>query len=727
MDDCPRSALWLDPHPCSARILDRHHARRASRFVTSAPIAVGFQKAMSACTFSGPTRRFHDLTTIIPVPRSVALAVADGRARPPPEAGATRPPTFEDLPVSEAHSGRAGASPVLQLSLAALGVVYGDIGTSPLYALRECFHGPHAMAVTSGNVLGVLSLVFWSLALVVTTKYVGFILQADNRGEGGILALLALLLPGRASTARPPAVLVLLGLFGAALLYGDSMITPAISVLSAVEGLEIVSPAFGRLVLPLTLAILVVLFSVQRHGTARVGAIFGPVMILWFTVLGALGLMSVARAPSVLRAVLPSHAFAFFRENGIEGFLILGTVVLVVTGGEALYADMGHFGRRPIRIAWFGLVLPALLVNYFGQGALLLADPAAARSPFYLIAPEWALYPLVALGTAATIIASQAVISGAFSLSRQAVQLGFSPRLVVAHTSATEIGQIYVPQVNSMLFVATAALVLGFRSSSNLAAAYGIAVAGTMTFTTILFCAVARRQWRWSVAAVAATGAAFLLLDGAFFAATLTKIANGGWFPLAVGAGIFTIMTTWKRGRSILAKRLRAAEEPLERFLERLPASPLPRVPGVAIFLNSDAVGTPPALIQNIKHNRILHQRVAILTVRTEEVPHVDPERRVDVHLLDHGFCRIVGWYGFMEEPDVPALLREARSKGFDCRAEETTFFLARETLLATDVPGMAIWRERLFSFLSRNAERATTFFHLPADRVIEVGTLIRL
>jgi len=621
---------------------------------------------------------------------------------------------------------RAGSGQALKLSLGALGVVYGDIGTSPLYALRECFHGPHAMVASSDNVLGILSLIFWALILVVSIKYVAFILRADNRGEGGILALLALLLPGRGRTRPVPAGLVLLGLFGAALLYGDSMITPAISVLSAVEGLEVVTPALGKAVLPLTLAILVGLFAVQRHGTARVGAVFGPVMVVWFTVIGALGLVAVAREPAVLRAALPSYGAAFFRDNGLEGFLILGAVVLVVTGGEALYADMGHFGRRPIRLAWFGLVLPALLVNYFGQGALLLGSPDSARSPFYLLAPDWALYPLVALGTAATIIASQAVISGAFSLSRQAVQLGFCPRLSIVHTSREEIGQIYVPQVNGLLLFATAALVVGFRTSSNLAAAYGIAVAGTMTLTTVLFCVAARRCWRWSLPAVAAMGAAFLVLDGAFLIATLTKFLHGGWFPIVAALGIFTVMTTWSRGRRILAERLRASEQPLERFLERLPDDPPIRIPGTAIFLTSDPAGTPVALLQNIKHNRVLHARVGVLTVRTEEVPHVTAEERLDVEPLAHGFYRMVSWYGFMEHPDVPRLLDLARTKGFDCRLGDTTFFLGNETILATEIPGMAIWREKLFAYLARNAERATAFFRIPPERVIEVGTQVR-
>ncbi len=613
------------------------------------------------------------------------------------------------------------------LSLGALGVVYGDIGTSPLYALRECFHGPHAFPVTRGNVLGALSLVFWSLMVVISVKYLVLILRADNRGEGGVLALMALLLPRRRGAGKVPRLPIALGLFGAALLYGDGMITPAISVLSAVEGLKVATPVFDPYVLPLTVAILVGLFSIQRHGTGRIGAVFGPVTLVWFVVLAGLGLRGIASHPEVLWAILPHHAAGFFAANGREGLLVLGAVVLVVTGGEALYADMGHFGRRPIRWAWFGIVLPALLLNYFGQGALLLGRPEAADNPFYRLAPAAAVYPLVALATAATVIASQAVISGAFSLTRQAVQLGYSPRVMIEHTSPEEVGQIYVPPINWGLMLATVGLVLGFRTSSHLAAAYGVAVTGTMAITTVLFAMAARRRWRWSLAAAGLVGTGLLAVDLGFFGATLVKVEHGGWFPLVVAAVVFTVLTTWKRGREILAERLGAAGEPLERLLERLAADPPPRVEGTAVFLTSSLSGVPPALVQNLKHNKVLHEQVVLLTVVTEEVPHVPAEDRLEVEPLGQGFYRMRAWYGFMEDPNVPRLLELARRQGFRCSLSETTFFLGRETLIPSERPGMALWREKLFAFLSRNAQRATAFFRIPPERVIEVGTQVEL
>jgi KUP system potassium uptake protein len=616
---------------------------------------------------------------------------------------------------------------LLQLSIAALGVVFGDIGTSPLYALREGFYGPHAIAPTPENVLGVLSLIFWALVLVVSVKYLVFILRADNRGEGGILSLMALLLPGRRAAGPRLRAVVSLGLFGAALLYGDGMITPAISVLSAVEGLEVATPLFAPYVIPLTAAILVGLFAFQARGTARIGAVFGPITLLWFVVLAALGIGGLARSPGVLAAVNPLHGITFFAHNGWHGFLVLGAVVLVITGGEALYADMGHFGRRPIRRTWFSIVLPALLLNYFGQGALVLSDPETAHNPFYRLAPAWALYPLVALATVATVIASQAVISGAFSLTRQAIQLGYSPRLVIEHTSSEEIGQIYVPQVNWALMLATIWLVVTFRSSSNLAAAYGVAVTSTMVITTILFSLVARKRWNWGFERILPLAAFFLAIDLAFLGATLVKIAQGGWFPLAVAAGVYLLMTTWKRGRELLGERLRAASPPLDRILADIKAGRALRVPGTAVFLTGNPQTTPFALMQNLKHNKVIHEQVVLLTIVTEEVPHVAPAERLEVDALGQGFHRLTAWYGFMEEPNIPRLLERAREHGLVCDPEEVTYVLGRETLLATERPGMAIWREKLFSFLSRNQQRAAAFFQIPPDRAIEVGALIEI
>jgi KUP system potassium uptake protein len=612
------------------------------------------------------------------------------------------------------------------LTLAALGVVYGDIGTSPLYAFRECFHGAHALPVSRDNVLGVLSLIFWSLIIVVSVKYLVFILRADNRGEGGILALTAMVVPVRAAAGRYRAML-LLGLFGAALLYGDGIITPAISVLSAIEGLEVATPFFTPYVVPITIGVLVVLFVFQYRGTATVGKIFGPVIVLWFLVLGGLGLYRLLPMTSVLAAVNPLWGVRFFVHNGWHGFVVLGSVFLVATGAEALYADMGHFGKRPIRIGWFGLVLPALLLNYFGQGALVLTDSAAREHPFYHLAPEWATYPLVALATLATVIASQAVISGAFSLTHQAVQLGFTPRLEIEHTSARERGQIYVPSVNWALMLACIALVLGFGSASNLAAAYGIAVTSTMVITTILFYAVERRRWKWRRWAALALCGLFLVIDSSFFGANLLKIAHGGWFPLAVAVLVFTLMTTWKTGRRILADRMRRSTVPLRPFLQGLALEPVVRVPGVAVFMYSNPHGAPPAFLHNLKHNRVIHETVIILTVETQEIPRVDAADRLEVSPLDHGFYRVILRYGFMEEPDVPAELRRLRLPGLEMDLNQVSYFLSRETLLATRHPGMAIWREKLFAWMTRNARPATSYFNLPPNRVVELGMQVEI
>jgi KUP system potassium uptake protein len=609
----------------------------------------------------------------------------------------------------------------------ALGVVYGDIGTSPLYAIRECFHGEYGVAVNAENVLGVLSLIFWSLLLVVSLKYLVFVMRADNRGEGGILALMALVTPGRRAERGPSRRLVVLGLFGAALLYGDGMITPSISVLSAIEGLEVAAPMLERWVIPATLAILVGLFLFQSRGTASVGAVFGPVMLAWFAALAALGIGGIAREPSVIAALSPVHAAAFFLHNGWHGALVLAAVFLVVTGAEALYADMGHFGRAPIRLAWFAVVLPGLLLNYFGQGALLLASPEAAHNPFYRLAPAWALYPLIALSTLATVIASQAMISGAFSLTRQAVQLGYSPRVAITHTSSGEIGQIYVPAVNWMLMLACAGLVIGFGSSSNLAAAYGMAVTTTMVITTILFYVLARGRWGWTRLAAGGLAGAFLAFDLAFLAANAVKIEHGGWFALVVAAFVFTLMSTWKRGRQVLAARLRASLLPLDALLGDLEAHGVARVPGTAVFMSGDREGTPHAMLHNIKHNHVVHEQVVFLTVETEEIPVVPPGERLTIEPLGNGFCRIVARYGFMETPNVTAVLAQANTPGFEFDPMRTTYFLGREKLIPAGRSGMARWRERLFALLAQNSQAATTFFRIPPNRVVELGAQIEL
>ncbi|HEY0513721.1 MAG TPA: potassium transporter Kup [Thermoanaerobaculia bacterium] len=625
-----------------------------------------------------------------------------------------------------------GTRDLLGLSLGALGVVYGDIGTSPLYSLRECFHGEHGILPSHANVLGVLSLVFWVLIVTISIKYLVFVMRADNRGEGGILALMALI-PQKLRRAGPGGhwVLVALGIFGASLLYGDGMITPAISVLSAVEGLQVATPFFNPYIIPITLGILLLLFLIQRRGTAGIGKLFGPVMILWFLVLAVLGVLWVIRVPSVLAAVNPWHAVRFFLENRGHGFLVLGSVFLVVTGGEALYADMGHFGRRPIRLAWFILVLPSLLLNYFGQGALLVTHPDAAANPFFelsgRLAPAWTLYPMVILSTVATIIASQAVISGAFSLTRQAVQLGYAPRIEIIHTSGREIGQIYIPSVNWTLMLATFGLVIGFRRSTHLAAAYGVAVTATMVITTILAYVVARQVWNWKFALVAPVAAFFLLVDVSFFGANIIKVEDGGWFPLLVGIGVYTLMCTWKKGRQILADRLQADCLPLQQFVESIQPDKPVRVPGTAVFLARDPQGTPPSLLHNLKHNKVLHSRVLFLTMVNDEVPTVPPEERLEIQDLGKEFYRVIARYGFIQNPSVPDVLQRLREKGFHLDMMSTTFFLSRETLIPSRKPGMAIWREKLFAVMVRNAQRPTDFFRIPVNRVVELGMQVRL
>ena len=615
------------------------------------------------------------------------------------------------------------------LTLGALGVVYGDIGTSPLYALRECFSGPHPLPPTRSNVLGVLSLIFWSLLLIVSLKYLTIVLRATNKGEGGILALMALAFPKRSlGASRRRALLIGLGVFGAALLYGDGMITPAISVLSAVEGLNVATPAFEHFVIPITVFTLIVLFAAQSRGTGRVGAVFGPVMVLWFISLALLGVRGILKAPEVLRSLNPWLGLEFLMHSGWTGFVVLGAVFLAVTGAEALYADVGHFGVRPIRIAWFGLVLPGLFLNYLGQGALVLHDPKSIENPFYLLAPHWALYLLVALATAATVIASQALISGAFSLTIQAIQLGYLPRMAVKHTSSTERGQIYLPHVNWALMLAAIGLVLGFRSSSNMAAAYGIAVTLTMLSTTVLFFFAARRLWGWSVWQAAAVCSLFLVVETAFFAANLLKVFNGGWFPLAMGLAIFLLMTTWKKGRELVWNKLRPASLPLEMFLDEMERNrKVPRVPGTALFMTANPEGTPIALLHNLKHNKVIHERNLILTILTDEVPQVDAAKRLEVEKLAAGFQRIVAHYGFMEEPNVPELLANAPLVGEPINIHRTTFFLSRETILPTRSGSMTRWRQWLFAVMSRNAQSASSFYRIPAGRVVELGMQVEI
>jgi KUP system potassium uptake protein len=628
----------------------------------------------------------------------------------------------------ETHGSAGHRAPgaLLPLTLTAIGVVYGDIGTSPLYAMRECFYGSHSVPPTFENVLGVLSLIVYSLVLVVSVKYIAIVMRADNQGEGGILALTSLL-PVWDGNRSGRYALVMLGIFGAALLYSDGMITPPITVLGAVEGLKVVTPVLDAYLVPIAVALLVILFSIQQYGTRRVGALFGPIMVVWFISLAVLGLRWIVRTPAVLGALDPRHAIGFFGENGFHGFAVLGTVFLAVTGAEALYADMGHFGKQPIRLAWFIIVLPALLLNYFGQGALLLENAKAAEQPFFLLAPSWALLPLVGLATMAAIIASQALISGAFSLTRQAIQLGYSPRLDIDHTSSQEMGQVYVPQVNWALMVATIVIVIGFRSSASLAAAYGIAISMTMVITAILLHVVATERWKWPLPVALMLTGTFLVVDFAFFGANLLKFLQGGWLPLAIAWFLFTLMTTWKAGRRILADRLTARAIPLEDFMAGVNADPPVRVPGTAVFMTAQPRGTPPALAHNLRHNKVLHQYVLVLTVNTQPVPYVAPDDQVQVQPLGIGVYNVVVRYGFMQDPNVPEALRVAREKGVQMDVDDVTYFLGRETIIVTRKPGMAVWREKLFVLMARNAVRATAFFRLPAERVVELGVQVEM
>ncbi len=614
------------------------------------------------------------------------------------------------------------------LTLGALGVVYGDIGTSPLYTLRECFGGEHGLELNPANIMGIMSLVFWALIIVVTLKYVLFVMRADNKGEGGILALLAL-----ATTSRPDASgnmswLVAMGLFGAALFYGDGMITPAVSVLSAVEGLEIAEPSLEAVVVPLTIGILIALFAIQSRGTTRVGALFGPIMIVWFLTLAVSGLAQVVQHPEIIKALSPLYGVAFLMDHGTLAFLVLGSVVLAVTGGEALYADMGHFGRFPIQLAWIGIVLPSLMLNYLGQSALLLADPDALRNPFFLLVPDWALYPLILLATAATVIASQAVISGVFSLTRQAVQLGLCPRLDIRHTSNEEEGQIYIPRANWGLLIGIIGLVAMFQSSSRLAAAYGIAVTGTMVVTTILALVVAHRRWNWSLPVCLVLGVLFLTADVAFFAANIIKIPHGGWLPLAIGAVTLGLMSTWRRGRAVLSRRLAEESLPLDAFIRRqAKSSDIHRVKGTAVFMTSSSNTVPIALLHNLKHNQVLHERVVFVTVLVDDVPRVPAKDRVLVEGLAEGFYRITVRYGFSQEPNIPKALRLCKAFGLEFDVMATSFFLGRETLIPQMNSQMALWREKLFVVMARTSVSATDFFKLPPNRVVELGTQVQL
>jgi KUP system potassium uptake protein len=631
--------------------------------------------------------------------------------------------------LSPAGSGRRSLSAVVPrpagrrlgvLSVTALGVVFGDIGTSPLYAFRACFSREIGLPRDPATIYGVLSLIVWSLILIVSVKYVLVIMRLDNHGEGGILALIALLLQKKRGR-----LLIGLGLFGAALLYGDGIITPAISVLSAVEGLEIAVPELRHVVVPATLVILLALFVCQRYGTARVGGVFGPIMIVWFATIGALGAIEIAHAPEILLAFNPWHGVQVFVHHPTAGFLVLGAVVLAITGAEALYADMGHFGRGPIRLAWFGVVLPALLLNYFGQGALLLRIPEAVENPFYLLAPRSLLYPLLVLATLAAIVASQALISGAFSLTHQCVQLRYSPRVSIVHTSRSQAGQIYIPSVNTALMVGCLLLVMSFRSSPALGAAYGIAVTGTMAITTVLFGALARQRWHWSLWRIAGVAGGLLFIDLAFASANLTKVRQGGWVPLAIAAGLFLLMTTWSRGTELLGRWLTAALVPIEAFMQDMKRLDPPRVPGTAVFLTTHIEGAPLVLQHHLRHNKAIQHEVLLLALITEDIPEVRESRRVKVEALPLGFFRVWAHYGFMERADVQNILVHCRAAGIRALDEETTYYLGRMRLMPTGPAPMMRWRKRLFGFMARNASSAADFFKIPPDRVVELGARV--
>ena len=637
------------------------------------------------------------------------------------------PPQSAEAEPAHHHGSHTADSPgrTIALSLAALGIVYGDIGTSPLYAIRESFVG-HDLAVGEENMLGVLSLIFWSLFIVISIKYLIVVMRADNDGEGGILALVALVAP-KQGAKKQRRLLIMVGLFGTALLYGDGMITPAISVLSAVEGIHVATPALDSFVIPISVIILIGLFLIQHRGTGAVGRVFGPVMIVWFLTLAALGVGPILDNPGVFQALNPIHGARFFFNNGFNGFLALGSVFLVVTGSEALYADMGHFGTKPIKISWYGLVFPALVITYFGQGAYLIDNPESIENPFYLMAPSWAVWPLVVIATFATIIASQALISGAFSLTTQAVQLGYLPRLRIFHTSESESGQVYIPAVNWALMLAAVGLVIGFKSSSALAAAYGIAVATTMVVTTVLILIVMKERWHWSPAAAVSLTAAFLVVDLAYFGANLFKIPEGGWFPIVIAALIFTVMTTWKTGRQLVATRVRDGALTLEHFIDNACDSDVVRVPGTAIYMFSRPGLAPPALLANLRHNEVLHEQIVVLSVVTNPAPRVPVSRRAEVTSLEHGFFQIVLHYGFMEEPDVPEALGSIIRRDFGFNPVDTVWVLGGEAVYATPRPGMMLWREHLYAFMARNATQPTRYFNLPPERVLEIGIHVEI
>jgi len=627
--------------------------------------------------------------------------------------------------VRDPHGGHHHHGGLLRLTVGAIGIVFGDIGTSPLYAFRETFAGHHPLPVDRLHVFGVLSLIFWSMMIVVTIKYVTILMRADNKGEGGSLALLALI-SRKTEAARWGTVIVLLGVFACALFYGDSMITPAVSVLSAVEGIVVVQAGLQPFVVPIAIVILVGLFMIQQRGTAAVGAMFGPVIVVYFLTLSLLGGLSIANAPDVIWSLNPAWAVRFFLEEKFLAFVSLGSVVLAVTGAEALYADMGHFGRRPIRAGWVYFVLPALMINYLGQGALLIGSPEAIHNPFFLLAPEWFRLPLVLIATAATVIASQAVISGAFSVTQQAIHLGYIPRIKITHTSAAAASQIYIPAVNWALMVMVILLVLVFQTSSNLTAAYGIAVTGAMFIDTCLLAVVLFALWGWNKWLAGALLALFFLVDTAYFAANLLKVPSGGWFPLMVGFIIFTLLTTWAKGRKLLHRQLKQGDIPIQLFIKSAAGSAA-RVPGTAVFMTSSADGVPHALLHNLKHNKVLHERSIFLKVAIEDVPFVDEERRVEVEELGEGFYKIVLRFGFMQDMDVPDTLARIERCGFPFKMMETSFFLSRQTPLASNVHGMAIWREKLFAWMMRNAESPMEFFGLPPNRVVEMGSQVKI
>jgi KUP system potassium uptake protein len=644
----------------------------------------------------------------------------------------TEPAANGTLPDERSHAGNDHHhQSLLKLSIGAIGIVFGDIGTSPLYAFRETFAGHHPLALDSVHVLGVLSLIFWSMMLVVSVKYVTIIMRADNQGEGGSLALLALISRSNSTKKRWTSGLILLGVFATALFYGDSMITPAISVLSAIEGLAVVEEGFQPMIIPIAVTILIGLFSIQSRGTAKVGLLFGPIMLFYFAVLATLGVINIATDPTILKALNPYYAFGFFGQDPVLAFLALGSVVLAVTGAEALYADMGHFGRNPIRISWLFCVLPALMLNYLGQGAMILAAaPADAatiiQNPFFFLAPEAFRLPLVILATMAAIIASQAVISGAFSVTQQAIQLGFIPRLRILHTSASTAGQIYIPTINWALMVMVIALVISFGTSTNLAAAYGIAVTGAMLIDTCLLVVVLFSLWKWNPIWAGVLLFLFFTVDLAYFAANLTKVPDGGWFPLLVGVIAFTLLTTWAKGRKLMIARMREATMPISVFVKSASGSAM-RVPGTAVFMTSAPDGVPHALLHNLKHNKVLHERVVLLTVKIVDAPYVDEAERSKMEDLGQGFYRLVIRYGFMQDADVPAALKTVHGCGAEFRMMDTSFFLARQTLLTSSTPGMAVWREKLFGWMMRNAESAMEFFRLPTNRVVELGSQVEI